>query len=325
MERLPLSQLDIDSAGILVANFLQSWWRAGLALEAPTRSKESCHELQNPNPPSPEDGLCLPAPIDDGSSLSSPGEHQPPVCLEGPSPGVGLAIGADSSAGCRPGTVGHPGEQPLGFQDPGGRCFSGESGRRLRLGSFATVALVQRLASLAGDLLFNRNPDRRCRWLLRSGRFQRSALARAQRHHVASRTAFYPRAPRAANATRPNAESSVSRCRWATCMATNSAAFYSIPMPKFKVPCDWSSLCFGRPAVPMGSFGTSCNTISVFPGALTVAFGMERSSGASSLMDESCASWPIPPMLGPTSSAGIAELNPSQLRDRSMPECKGSR
>ena len=195
MERLTLSQLDIDSAGILVANFLQSWWRAGLVLEAPTQSKDSCHELQNPNPPSPEDGLRLPAPIDDGSSLSSPGEHQPPVCLEGPSLGVGLATGADSSAGCRPGTVGYPGEQPPGFQDPGGRCVSGESGRRLRLGSFATVALVQRLASLAGDLLFNRNPDRRCRWLLRSGRFQRSALARAQRHHVASRTAFYPRAP----------------------------------------------------------------------------------------------------------------------------------
>ena len=31
MERLPSSQLDVDSAGILVANFLQSWWQAGLA------------------------------------------------------------------------------------------------------------------------------------------------------------------------------------------------------------------------------------------------------------------------------------------------------
>src|SRR5882724_12788690 len=150
MERLPLSQLDIDSAGILVANFLQSWWRAGFALPAAPQNKESCHELQNPDPPSPEDGLCLPAPIDDGSSLSSPGEHQPPVCLEGPSLGAGLAIGPDSSAGCRPGTVGHPDEQPPGFQDPGGRCVSGESGSGVRPGSFATVAFVQRLASLAG-------------------------------------------------------------------------------------------------------------------------------------------------------------------------------
>src|SRR5437879_12543982 len=131
MERLPLSQLDIDSAGILVANFLQSWWRAGLALEAPTQSKETCHELQNPNPPSQEDGLRLSAPIDDGSSLSSPGEYQPPVCLEGPSPGAGLATGADSSAGCRPATVEHADVQPQGFQDPGGRCLSREVVRRL--------------------------------------------------------------------------------------------------------------------------------------------------------------------------------------------------
>src|SRR2546430_11326246 len=128
MERLTLSQLDIDSAGILVANFLQSWWRAGLVLEAPTQSNERLHEPQNPNPPSPEDGLRLSAPIDDGSSLSSPGEHQPPVCLEGPSLGVGLATVADSSAGCRPGTVGHPDDQPPEFHDPDGRCVSGEGG-----------------------------------------------------------------------------------------------------------------------------------------------------------------------------------------------------
>ena len=35
MERLPASQLDLDSAGMLVANFLQSWRRAGLALTPP--------------------------------------------------------------------------------------------------------------------------------------------------------------------------------------------------------------------------------------------------------------------------------------------------
>src|SRR5580765_1799919 len=155
MERLPSSQLDVDSAGILVANFLQSWWQAGLALEAPTQSNQTCHELQNPDPPSPEDGLRLSAPIDDGSSLSSPGEHQPPVCLEEPSPRAGLATGTDSGAGCRLGTVGYPDEQPSGFQDPGGGCVSGESGSGVRLGSFALIALVQRLASLAGDLLLD--------------------------------------------------------------------------------------------------------------------------------------------------------------------------
>src|SRR4030095_5207032 len=169
MERFSSSQLDLDSVGMLVANLLQSWWQAGFALPGATQTKESCHELQNPNPPSPEDGLRLPAPIDDGSSVSSPGEHQSPICLEGPSPGVGLASGPDPSAGCRPGTVGHSDEQPSGFQDLGGRCVSGESRSGVRPGGFATLALVQRLASLAGDLLSDRDLDRRCRWLLRSG------------------------------------------------------------------------------------------------------------------------------------------------------------
>jgi hypothetical protein len=194
MERLSSSQLDLESAGILVANFLQSWWQAGFALP-PTPRKETCDELQNPSSPPSEDGLRLPAPVHDGTSLSSPGEHQPPICVEGSSPGTGLATGPDPGVGCRLGAVGHPDEQPPGLQDAGGRRVSGKGGSRLRPGGFAVVALVQRLASLAGDLLVDRDAYRRCGWLLRPGRFQRPALARAQRNHVASRAAFYPRAP----------------------------------------------------------------------------------------------------------------------------------
>src|SRR6266404_63580 len=100
MERLPSSPLDLDSAGMLVANFLQSWRQAGFALPTANSNQPSCHELQNPTPPSPENGLHLPAPIDHGSSLSSPGEHPAPVCLEGPSPGTGLAAGPDPGIGC---------------------------------------------------------------------------------------------------------------------------------------------------------------------------------------------------------------------------------
>src|ERR1051326_2238447 len=195
MERLPPSQFDLDSAGILVANFLQSWWQAGFALPAATPNQQTCHELQNPNPSPREDGLRLPAPVDDGPSLSSPGEHPAPVCPEGPGAGAGVATVPDPSAGCRPRPVGHSDEHPSGLQDPGRRCVPGESGGGLRLGSFAAITLVQRLASLAGDLLLNRDPHRRCRRLLRSSRFQRSTPARAQRHDVTSRTAFYPRAP----------------------------------------------------------------------------------------------------------------------------------
>src|SRR5438552_2287353 len=195
MERSPSSQLDLDSAGMLVANFLQSWRQAGLALPPATPKQPSRHELQNPTAPSPEDGLYLPAPIDHGASLSSPGEHPTPVCLEGSSPGTGLAAGADPGLGCGPGPVGHADGPAARFPDSGGRCVSGESGCGLRIGGLALLALLQRLASLAGDLLVDRNPDRRCRWLLRSGRFQRPTPPRAQRHHVASGVAFYPRAP----------------------------------------------------------------------------------------------------------------------------------
>src|SRR5262249_3551193 len=154
------------------ANFLQSWWQAGFALPTATQKQETCHELQNPNPPPPEDGLRLPSPIDDGPSLSSPGEHSAPVCLEGPGPGAGLATGPDPSPGCRSRPVGHSNEPSPGFQDPGGRCVPRESGGGLRVGSFTFIALVQRLASLAGNLFFDRNSPRRRRWLLRSGRFQ---------------------------------------------------------------------------------------------------------------------------------------------------------
>src|SRR3974390_72727 len=160
MERLSPSQLDLDSAGILVANCLQSWWQAGFALPTTTPNQEACHELQNPNPAPPEDGLRLPTSVDNGSSLSSPGEHPPTICPQGPGPGVGLATGPDPHPGCGSGPVGHPNEQPPGFQDPGSRCLPGESGRSLRLGSFTLIALVQRLASLAGDLLFDRDSHR---------------------------------------------------------------------------------------------------------------------------------------------------------------------
>src|SRR5919106_6890390 len=164
MERYSSSQLDLDSAGILVANFLQSWWQAGSALPAATQDKEICHDIQNPKPASAEDGLRLPTPIDDGSSLSSPGEHPTPVCPEGPSSGTGLATGPDPGVGCRPGPVGNSNEQPPGFQDSGGRCVAGESGGGLRVGSFTFIALVQRLASFAGNLFLDQHPHRRCRW-----------------------------------------------------------------------------------------------------------------------------------------------------------------
>ena len=39
MERSPSSPLDLDAAGILVANFLQSWRHAGLAVARRTSNR----------------------------------------------------------------------------------------------------------------------------------------------------------------------------------------------------------------------------------------------------------------------------------------------
>src|SRR5512145_1698112 len=126
MARLPASQLDLDSAGILVANFLLSWRQAGLDLTPqPPPLSPLPYDHKNPNPPSPEDGLCLPAPVHDGSSSPSSGEHSTAVCIEGSSSGTGLEDRPNPSAGCRPGELGYANEQPPGLQDPGGRCFAG--------------------------------------------------------------------------------------------------------------------------------------------------------------------------------------------------------
>lgn len=196
MERLPASQLDLDSAGMLVANFLQSWRRSGLALTPPRQpSSPPTYDLEHPTSPPPEDGLRLPAPIHDGPGLPSSGEHSAAVCLERASPGIGLEARPDPGPGRGPGDLRRADEQPPGFQDLGCRCVAGQSRSRLRLGSFALIALVQRLASVAGDLLPDRNLDRRCRRLLRSRRFQRPVVARTQRDHVPGRTALSARAP----------------------------------------------------------------------------------------------------------------------------------
>jgi hypothetical protein len=173
MERLPSFPLDLDATGILVANFLQAWRQAGLPSPVPPSSRETAHDLENPSPSPAKDGLCLPAAIHDGPS-PSPSEHEPSVCLKGPSPGTGLAPRLDPGPGRGLGTLGHPDEHPAGFQDGRGRCVPGESGGGLRLGGLALISFVQRLASLAGDLRLDRDPHHRRRRVLRSGRFQRS-------------------------------------------------------------------------------------------------------------------------------------------------------
>src|SRR6516164_3228644 len=77
-------RLDLDMAGKLVANFLQSWLQAGLDQEA--QAPQSLHDSQDPTTSSSEDGLHLSAPVDHGPGAPSPGEHREAVRLEGQSP-----------------------------------------------------------------------------------------------------------------------------------------------------------------------------------------------------------------------------------------------
>ena len=93
------SWLDLDMAGMLVANFLQSWLQASLAPQPHTQ--QIAHDIQDSIPPSPEDGLCLSASIDDGTGASSPGEHGQAICPQGQSPEPRLAERQDPRTGSR--------------------------------------------------------------------------------------------------------------------------------------------------------------------------------------------------------------------------------
>src|SRR5215469_15730374 len=110
-------RLDLDMAGKLVANFLQSWLQAGPDQEP--RAPQRLHDNQDPTTSSSEDGLHLSAPVDPGPSAPSSGEHRQAVRLEGQSPEPGLAQRPDPPAGPGLGLVRHADQQPPGFQDAG--------------------------------------------------------------------------------------------------------------------------------------------------------------------------------------------------------------
>jgi hypothetical protein len=82
-----------------------------------------------------------------------------------------------------------------GFQDLGGRCLDGTSGRCVGLGSLPTFALGPRLASTAGVMCPHPNPGDRRGWLLRSGRFQRRTFARLEGDDGSGRAPFFAHAP----------------------------------------------------------------------------------------------------------------------------------
>src|ERR1700730_14236609 len=82
-----------------------------------------------------------------------------------------------------------------GFQDLGGRCLDGTSGRGVCLGSLPTFALGLGLASTAGVVCAHPNSGDRRGWLLRSGRFQRRTFVGLERDHGSGGAAFFAHAP----------------------------------------------------------------------------------------------------------------------------------
>src|SRR5208282_1744686 len=217
------SWLDLDMAGMLVANFLQSWLQASLAPQP--HPQQIAHDIQDSIPPSPEDGLCLSASIDDGTGASSPGEHGQAICPQGQSPEPRLAERQDPCAGSRLRLLRHPDQQSRRFQDVGGRCFSGKSRRGLRVGSLSPVRAPAAIGT--GCWRFAPSPAL-CTSTRTAATIQPTSTINfySDSKEPCPKPSFisFARASRAANAIKPSAENCVSPYRSDTSMERNRAA-----------------------------------------------------------------------------------------------------
>src|SRR5258708_37974214 len=126
----------------VVATMLQAFRRAGAPLPSPPSVACAAYESRaDPGHSPPEAGLHLLAPVHPQTSAPAPGEHRTPIRASGKGPSVGLATGADTHPGSRPGDLGHPDGQPTRFQAPSGGGFVAESRSGVRLGGLAPCAL----------------------------------------------------------------------------------------------------------------------------------------------------------------------------------------
>ncbi|MCY1232629.1 hypothetical protein D9M72_451310 [compost metagenome] len=195
MSQSPLSltnSIDLQSAGVLIANMLEAWLTAEPALEL---TEEAVDEHQDHPPTSEQAGVHLYPPIDAGPGATPSGEHRAPVCVARQSAGIGLATNVDPDPGSGPRSVRRADDGPRGFQDAGGGCLDGARGRRVCAGGLAPGALEPGLASPARVVRAHRYLGRRRRWVLRPGRLQRRPAAGPQRHDGTGRIALFARAP----------------------------------------------------------------------------------------------------------------------------------
>jgi len=169
--------IDAGLGGVLLANMVEAWLAGnpdGLA------SAEAADESQDHGTTPEQTRLHLCAPVDECPGAAPSGKHGAPVCTADDGAGAGLERIGDSHARPGPGHDGYRDDQAGGFQDFGGGCLDGSSGRGVCAGSLAAGALESRLASAAGVVCAYRDTGDRRRRLLRSGGFQRRPPARVE-------------------------------------------------------------------------------------------------------------------------------------------------
>src|SRR5216684_3152838 len=152
------ASIDAGLGGVLLANMVEAWLVGnpdGLT------NGETTNELQDHGATPEQTGLHLCQPVDECPGAPPPGEHGAPVCPANDGAGTGLERVGDSHARPGPGHDGDRDDQAGGFQDSGGGCFDGPSGRGVCAGSFTAGALESGLASAAGVVCAYRDAGNR--------------------------------------------------------------------------------------------------------------------------------------------------------------------
>src|ERR1700690_643857 len=139
--------IDAGLGGVLLANMVEAWL---VGNPDEVTGVEVANELQDHGATPEQTGLHLCPPVDECSGAPPPGKYGAPVCIANDGAGARLERVGDSDARSGPGHDGDRDDQAGGFQDSGGRCLDGPSGRGVCAGSFAPGALESGLASVAG-------------------------------------------------------------------------------------------------------------------------------------------------------------------------------
>src|SRR5258705_677000 len=184
--------IDAGLGCVLLANMIEAWLVGnpdGLANE------EAANELQDHGTTPEQTGLHLCPAVDECPSAPPPGKHGAPVCTANDGAGTGLERIGDSDTRPGPGHDGQRDDSAGGFQDFGGGCLDGSSGRGVCVRSLTTGALESRLASATGVVCAHPDAGDRRKWLLRPVGFQRWTLSRAEGNNGSGRASWFARAP----------------------------------------------------------------------------------------------------------------------------------